>query len=452
MLLWVLTAWFLVSWSLVSCSQAKPPARPASDTPGALSDAPASTADQTPLEAAPADAPASLAQGPGPEAPTLIVDAAPSSAPPDATAAPDIPSLNLDYPDGTGWYEADRATTGSVGDGAFAETRVTRRNTAADSGPGADGSTAGSSSADAGPAPFEITISMVGDCCITTIAGQSYQGSYDWYAANYPPTYFLENVAGVFRDDDFTIANLENVVSDRDLRPVDKGEGTAFWFKAPSAHTQILTSSGVEIVSLANNHTGDYGQPGQQDTIEAVSNAGLLYGDETTTAYFEKNGYRIALICHRLRYEGEAADIIPRIAEAAGQSDFQIVFYHGGTEGSHTVDPYRIRASHAMVDAGADLVVGAHPHVIQPIEAYGGATIVHSLGNFTFGGNRNPKNRTIIYRHTLTIDEQGTLVGQSYEAIPCYVQKNPWQPDIITDEAERQRVLGYLRGEIASPY
>ena len=261
-------------------------------------------------------------------------------------------------------------------------------------------------------------------------------------------------MAPIFAADDLTVVNLENVLTDRALTEREKNQDPAFWYRGPTANTEILTSSGVEAVSLANNHTGDYGPEGSADTIRAVESAGLLYGNNGKTFYYEKNGYRIAVICHGLWNEGQAGEIIRRIHKAEEDSDFQIVFCHGGKEKVHAPEEWRQRASRKLVDGGADLVVGNHPHVLQPRETYEGVDIIYSMGNFCYGGSKYPENRTIIYQLKLHIGSDGGLESRSAEIIPCYVytgENNNYCPGVIEDEETRQRVLDFMDGKRETP-
>ncbi|MDE6881210.1 MAG: CapA family protein [Oscillospiraceae bacterium] len=301
---------------------------------------------------------------------------------------------------------------------------------------------------------FTIGLSFAGDCMLATSKGQCPKGSFNWYAANQEPSYFLEKVCGIFAADDFTIVNLENVLTDRPLAEAEKSTDPAYWFRGPTSNVDILTAGGVEAVSLANNHTGDYGPQGRRDTIAAVEAAGLLYGTNDHTFYLEKNGFTIAVICHGLWVEGQAAQICKRIEAASQASDYQIVLYHGGKESVHVPEDWKVRASHRLVDAGADLVIGNHPHVLQPTEVYQGVHILYSLGNFCYGGHRRPENRTVIYQMRLTID-QGAVVSEEVTLVPCYVytgDTNNWQPAPITDETEKQQVLDFLSGRRKLPY
>ena len=302
---------------------------------------------------------------------------------------------------------------------------------------------------------FDIVVNFTGDMMLASYKNETAANNFKAYAQKNDPSYFLQNVKPIFDADDLTVVNLENVLTDRALKEKEKSTTPAYWFRGPTSNTEILTSSGVEAVSLANNHTGDYGAAGLKDTIQAVEEAGLLYGANDNTFYFEKEGYRIAVICHGLWYEWQANDIIRRIHQAEEDSDFQIVFYHGGKEGIHAPEVWKQRASRKLVDAGADLVIGNHPHVLQPREVYNGVDIVYSMGNFCYGGSKYPENRTIIYQLKLHIGVSGELESKTGEIIPCYIYTgdagNNYCPDIIRDEDIRQKVLDFMDWKRNSP-
>ena len=107
------------------------------------------------------------------------------------------------------------------------------------------------------PERFSIVLSFTGDMLLASLHGKRAAGNFLDYAAKQGPEYFLQDVRPIFEADDFTVVNLETVLTDRALPPKEKSTTPAFWFRAPTANTAILTSSGVEAVSLANNHTGD---------------------------------------------------------------------------------------------------------------------------------------------------------------------------------------------------
>lgn len=301
---------------------------------------------------------------------------------------------------------------------------------------------------------FEIKLTFLGDMLLACQKDQTTAGSFNEYTNNYNADYFLEKVRKYFEDDDFTVANLENVLTDKSLSPIEKDYSPAFWFKAKTSNINILSNSSIEAVLLNNNHTGDYGYTGFCDTVDAVENAGLQYGSDNNVIYYEKNGFKIGIICTGLWSSWNANIAVNRLEEIKETTDYQIIFFHGGTEKIHAPEQMKIDAAHKFVDNGADLVIGGHPHVLQPREIYNGVEIVYSLGNFCYGGHRKPENRTIIYQTTLTVTEDKQVISQNSEIIPCYVYTasvNNYQPAVIEDEEIKQRVLDFMDGKIDSP-
>lgn len=300
---------------------------------------------------------------------------------------------------------------------------------------------------------FHIRMTFAGDCMLATEMGYSGQGSFNQMVKEKEPAYFLAGAADVFLQDDFTVVNLENVLTDRALAATEKDHDPAYWYRGPASNADVLTAGGVEMVSLDNNHTQDYGYAGEKDTQTAVENADVQWGNMNKTVYLEKNGYVIAVICHGLWYGGQENDIIRRIKSASEKSDYQVVFFHGGKMNTHTPEDWKITGCRKMADAGADLILGAHPHVLQREEIYKGVPIVYSLGNFCYGGAARPENRTILYTVDLKVDA-GKLVEQTTEMIPYYVytgSANNYQPIPIADETEKQKVLDFMHGNADSP-
>ncbi len=299
------------------------------------------------------------------------------------------------------------------------------------------------------PEPVYITLSFVGDCMLATDRGGEYQGSFNLLAKQVEPSYFFENFIHLFEADDWTVANLENVFTDNPEAKIrNKGYTPAYWYKSTTANTAILNAGSIEIVSLANNHSEDYGKIGYDDTREALEAANIIWGDNDNILLLEKEGFTIALYCTTFYYTGYDRIIADKMA--AVDADYKIVYFHGGTERVHEPDSWKAAGARRMIDNGIDLVIGGHPHVLQPVEVYKGKTIVHSLGNFVFGGSRSEENRTIVYRTTLKVLE-GEICDISEEIIPCYVYTELYKPGIIENEAEIEAINVFLRGETDSP-
>ena len=306
---------------------------------------------------------------------------------------------------------------------------------------------------------FEIKLSFIGDCLCATNENTHYENCFNDVADKKDQSYFFEKVSSYFHEDDFTIGDCENVYSDsEDLKVSDKGQYAdpnieAYWFKSKAKNAGILSAGGVDCVSISNNHINDYGQVGHQDTRDALDKAGVLWGEEGKTVHYEKNGYTISVIFVSMYSDGVVPNIIDTIEEEDKNSDYQIVYFHGGTEAVHEPETWKKNACHKLADAGADLIMGDHPHVLQPLEVYNNVTIIYSLGNFIFGGNRHPENRTIIYQHTLTVTD-GSLSDQGGKIIPCYVytgDTNNWQPAVVKDKDTKKKILNFMKGKSDSP-
>jgi len=300
--------------------------------------------------------------------------------------------------------------------------------------------------------PKKITMSFIGDCLIASYMGEKTEGSLNWTAERKPPEYFFEKVAKIFLEDDITVANLENVFTDSELKPVEKS-GRAFWFKSPAKNARILAKGGVDAVTVENNHSYDYGRQGFLDTLEAVEKAGIKAGYNGNPVIIEKNGIRVGIVCCGLWVYSHYTRAVRQVEEIEPVTDIQIVYFHGGEEKIHQPEEWKKKAARKIAEAGADLVIGSHPHVLQPMEIYHGVPIVYSLGNFVYGGNRKPENRTIVFQAFFEIE--GGQVKVSYDIIPCYVytgSTNNWQPDIITDTAEKEKVFEFMMGRSGRPY
>ena len=303
--------------------------------------------------------------------------------------------------------------------------------------------------------PAVVTMTFAGNTILGSYPVSAAANSFYGYAAAQGSDYFLAGVKDIFERDDFTVLTLENVLSDRALKPVEKDYEPAYWYKSPTAYTDILTASHVEVVSLSNNHTEDYGEEGLNDTKAALDAAGVKWGNRDQTVYLEKGGYVIAVVCGGMWNGTYQKDILcQRVKTAAEYSHFQVVVFHGGDDDqSHAPERWKKDACHALVDAGADLVIGGHPHKLQPKETYKGVDILYSLGNFCYGASLRPENACVLYRLTLTV-EDGVLTAKEGTLIPCYVytgSRNNFQPMVMADSPEKQAVLDFMNGRRKSP-
>lgn len=248
-------------------------------------------------------------------------------------------------------------------------------------------------------APVEIVLSLAGDCTIAAnerehSMPESYIGVMAEHGNDY--AYPLALAQPYFAQDDFTLVNLECVLTDHaSYRNTD----LYLNFRGPARYVNILTRGSVEGVSMSNNHALDYGTDGLEDCQSILSKAGVLWAYNNRYFTFERKGVKFAVFSFR-RYYMEVyykwlEEAIPRVKEEEGV-DFVIVCLHHGEEYEvkHN-DHDQTRFAHHAIDHGADLVVGTHPHVLQGLEVYKNRLILYSLGNFTFGGNNRPYPESI---------------------------------------------------------
>ena len=388
----------------------------------------------------------------------------------------------------------DRQTTDTPDTSTTKPMDITDSDTP-DNPPVSTASTTEAVTTEAAPITFTIRMNFVGDVLLA--GNETATSSIDAMASSQSDTYFFENVRNIFLNDDITVANSENVFSDNEnLVKADKGEakakedydnamaeynsavtlaeqtGTAvgmempeytfraFWFRTKAANANLLSKNGVDIVSIDNNHTYDFGTDGNMDTRAALEVAGVDWGKDGKIVYREINGFRLAFVFGSMYSAGGEYAMLLDLEEAKQNSDYQIVYFHGGTEKVHTVEDWKQASCHNLVDNGADLVIGSHPHVLQPMETYNGVNIIYSLGNFIFGGNNYPENRTVIYNQTLTITQDPnthalSVTNTDFSITPCYVytgESNNYQPYIIENKEDKQLVLDFMQGKRELPY
>lgn len=295
-----------------------------------------------------------------------------------------------------------------------------------------------------------LTLSFIGDCIIGSESGRISDGNFSYMAANYPHSYFFSQVVSELSKDDFTIANVECVLTDRELEKVGKDYDPAFWYKAPTSSTDILTLGSVEIASVVNNHVGDYGDEGYSDTVDALKAHGLQVGENLTPLYIEKNGFKIGILSCNLWSSYNVSYIEEALNTMQDKCDYKIVFFHGGTEGTHKPDNYKIDACRYLAESGlCDLIVGSHPHVLQPLEYIDGVPILYSLGNFCYSASNYPDNQTVIFRVELKKSETG--IAAEPQLIPCYVYTgyiNNYQPALMPEGEDRNRTLELMGSKV----
>lgn len=263
----------------------------------------------------------------------------------------------------------------------------------------------------------------------------------------------FDNVRKYFENDDFTIANLEVVLSDTNTSV----GGKTFTFRGDTAYTRILTGSSVEAVTLANNHSMDHGASGYSDTKAALDSAGVTYVEDNGSAIYTTGG-GLVIGLYAVSFYRNDRDMANEIASLRRQgADIIIAAVHWGTEGSYRASSTQQSWGHALIDAGVDIVYGCHPHVLQKIESYSGGVIYYSLGNFSFGGNTNPRDRdSVIIQQEVIREPDGSFSLGEMTLIPVAISsssgRNNYQPvPYEEDSAEYLRALSKLDGTFTGP-
>ena len=270
-----------------------------------------------------------------------------------------------------------------------------------------------------------FTLTFVGDCTLgSTAAAWELESSFVQVVGD-DYRYPFANVVDIFENDDFTLANLEGPLTEIG-EPLQK----QFVFRGPPAYTAILTENSVEAVTLANNHALDYGFEGRSATMEALKEAGVSYGArEQSFLYTTESGLTIGVYCDDFAFDrAHIADSIASLRERG--AEIVVCAFHWGEEQMYKPAQNEIDWGHIAIDAGADIVAGHHPHVLQPVEYYKNGVIFYSLGNFSFGGNANPTDTdSVILQQEVFRGPDGMVNLGTLNVIPVSITSTPGRND-----------------------
>ncbi len=296
------------------------------------------------------------------------------------------------------------------------------------------------------PKPPVVVISWVGDIYLA--------GSVNTMARLRGMDYLLADVSDTLKADSLTVGNLECSASTTGTPE----KGKEFTFQAPPALLEGLRDGGIEMVSLANNHALDYGKDALIEMLKHLRGAGLRFAgaganldSAAAPAFFSVAGQKVAVLCfsrvisnqswhagaHTPGVAGayDPARLLSGIAAARDSGAIVAVYLHWGEEKKDRPEPYQQVLARRCIEAGAHLVVGTHPHVLQGFEFHQGGLIAYSLGNFIFS-NRDGRP-TVILRTKFVGDSLASAA-----VVPCRI---PYlRPELVRDEAERHRTFTHL--------
>lgn len=289
--------------------------------------------------------------------------------------------------------------------------------------------------------PEYFTVSMIGDCTLSASPDKRNWGIGFQLTVGDDYAYPFANTVEFLNDDYLTIANLECNLSDKNYSSIEQ-----FSFLGKAAYANILKEGSVEFVTLANNHTLDFGQNAYDDTAAALDAVGVTYAGENECYVFQTgDGLKIGLYCLYNRLTGNAFSLLSADAQqklvaeskqmidravrdlAEQDVEYTIACLHMGTEGHYETTDVQVELCRYAIDAGFGSVYCTHAHRLQPAELYGDGIIFYGLGNWIFGGHTNPGNGKDPASYDtgigqITLCRRGHQVTlDSYNFIPCSI-------------------------------
>jgi len=295
----------------------------------------------------------------------------------------------------------------------------------------------------------EVTMLAVGDIMLSRTVARRMHETNDLL---WP----VRNITGELRKADIVFGNLEGAICEG--RPVQSGEMV---FHADPGAEVTLQSAHVNLLSLANNHFPDFGKRCMTESLTRLDLAGIAHagaGNDMETAakpaFIQRNGLRIAMLAFNDSDTVPASyfagkdhagtmrmDIPPAqkaVIDARKDADIVLVSMHAGWE-YREVNPRQQKFARAMIDAGVDMVMGHHPHIVQKAEWYKGKLIVYSLGNFVFDQTWSEETQQSVMLK-MVMDKNGV---RSLQFVPISIQ-HAGQPEIMDDKKKRVAILGKL--------
>ena len=293
--------------------------------------------------------------------------------------------------------------------------------------PSADATTEPSTDATAGPSPdATVTIIGVGDLMAhaAQLSAAHIHGVYD-----FAPSF--GRVASTISAADIAVGNLETT-----LRASATYTGYPR-FRSPTSYARALKGAGFDLLTTANNHTLDGGAYGVRFTADYLDKIGIRHtgSDNAGTAIIEHDGIRIAFIAYTYGTNGihtpfpgavnrlDIPAIKRAIRSARTKADLVVVCMHWGAEYSRTPESLTKLRARGLIDAGADLILGSHPHMVRPVEKYHGRYIVYSMGNFLSAMSKTYTDLGMIVSATVTRVDGVTAVS-SLKVLPTYCDRS----------------------------
>ena len=295
-----------------------------------------------------------------------------------------------------------------------------------------------------------LTLSFIGDCSIgekveSVGKAGSYTATVDEKGFDWP----FSLVREYLEKDDFTFANNEVIFTSR-KNHADKKTN----LKAAAPYAQVYLHSGVDAVNTANNHAMDFFAEGYADTLAALDSCGIphfgtLYPStkraQDRLGVYEVKGIKIGAVGFSYPQDSDVKKIAERIQTLREEGcDLVVVALHWGREVQSSPQSWQFSYARKIIDAGADVIWGHHPHILQQVQFYQGKPIFYSTGNFTFGSMSNVDPDTGIFQLRYQLTDDGPVL-ENFTVIPCRTQgKGDYRPYPLTDPVEMETMLKKL--------
>ena len=299
--------------------------------------------------------------------------------------------------------------------------------------------------------PLLPVISLAEDCSIgDTLRGIGVASSYHSVISREGYDWPFSKVIQYLSEDDLTVANLEVVLTDR-----KNHQDKMHPLRGLPEHVNVLLAGSIEVVNTVNNHCYDFYREGYVDTLAALDEAGVSrFG---SIYYTKKNGFDDLLVRDvngiRFGFVGicypQSTDINPMISrirqlKEEDHCDVVVVSLHWGREEHMKPESTQAALPKTLIDNGADVIYGHHPHVLQPVMFYKGKPVFFSTGNFTFGSMSNVDPHTGIFRLFYRKTGEKTVL-EKVQVIPCHTSgNNDYRPYELTEEADRKKTFRIL--------
>lgn len=265
------------------------------------------------------------------------------------------------------------------------------------------------------------------------------------------PGFLFSNVSEIFKNKDITFGNLESVLSDIDI---DCNSLSSVSLRGAEKSIKELKSFDFNVVSIANNHILEHGEASLKRTKELLQQHGI-HGigvgntkEESRQVFImDANGIKIGFLAYCLIGDKTAycsvddpLEIIADVKSACSKVDVLIVSMHWGNEFIRKPSPQQVELGHAIIDAGAKLILGHHPHVLQGVEEYNDGIIAYSMGNFVFDMWQKKMRESMIFSCNFSkdgiesFDIIPTIIGEDFKPVPLVGIEKEKLKSQITDE------------------